>query len=138
MPWLRECCPALGAHLPAECVAVRLIANENVSGEAVAALREAGHDVVWIRTDAPGSRDSEILDRAQTEGRIIVTFDKDFGELAFAYRLPASSGVILFRIPAPATRHAAQVMVDTLASRSDWGGHFAVVELHRIRMRPLP
>jgi predicted nuclease of predicted toxin-antitoxin system len=117
---------------------VRLIADENVPGEAVAAMRQAGHDVTWIRTDAPGSSDADILDRAQREDRIVVTFDRDFGELAFRSGLPARSGVILFRLPVPKPAQAAALIVATLASRDDWAGHFSVVEPGRIRMRLLP
>ena len=80
---------------------MRLLANENFPGDAVTALREAGHDVAWVRTDAPGSNDQGVLARAQAEDRILVTFDKDFGELAFRTRLPATSGIILFRITSP-------------------------------------
>ena len=79
---------------------MRILANENFPGEAVDALRREGHDVVWIRTEAPGSSDKEVLQRAQSELRILVTFDKDFGELAFHLGLPASNGIILFRIQA--------------------------------------
>jgi predicted nuclease of predicted toxin-antitoxin system len=117
---------------------MRILANENFPADAVEALRQHGHDVTWIRTDAPGSRDPEILQRAQVEDRISVTFDKDFGELAFRARLPASSGVILFRISAPSSAYVAQVAVAALESREDWGGNFAVVEDHRIRVTPLP
>jgi predicted nuclease of predicted toxin-antitoxin system len=117
---------------------MRILANENFPGDAVTALRQRGHDVVWVRTDAPGSRDVEILARAQREERIVVTFDKDFGELAFRSGLPASSGIILFRISAPSAAHVARVAVAALASRNDWAGHFAVVEDRRIRMTPLP
>jgi predicted nuclease of predicted toxin-antitoxin system len=83
-------------------------------------LRGRGHDVAWVRSDAPGSSDEEILARAQTESRIIVTFDKDFGELAFRSRLPASSGVILFRISAPSSKYVARAAVAALESRTDW------------------
>jgi predicted nuclease of predicted toxin-antitoxin system len=58
---------------------MRFIANENFPGEAVAELRAVGHDVVWVRTEAPGSPDDDVLARAQQEGRILLTFDKDFG-----------------------------------------------------------
>jgi predicted nuclease of predicted toxin-antitoxin system len=68
---------------------VRLLADENFPGVAVAALRSRGHDVAWIRTDAPGSGDRDVLARAEAEGRLLITFDKDFGELAFRLRLPA-------------------------------------------------
>ncbi len=117
---------------------MRLLANENFPADAVDALRARGHDVAWIRTDAPGSRDETILARAQSEDRIIVTFDKDFGELAFRARLRASSGIVLFRISAPSSTHVARVAVAALESRADWAGHFAVIEDGRIRMTPLP
>ncbi len=62
---------------------MRILADENFPGDAVEALRQQGYDVVWVRTDAPGSSDHVILARAQAENRVIVTLDKDFGELAF-------------------------------------------------------
>ena len=87
---------------------MRILANENFPEDAVVALRKAGHDVAWIRTEAPGSSDREVLRRAQTEGRVLITFDKDFGELAFRAELPASSGIVLFRISAPSSSHIAR------------------------------
>ena len=117
---------------------MKLLANENFPGDAIDALRQDGHDVVWIRTDAPGSSDPQVLAQAQAEDRILLTFDKDFGELAFRARLPATSGIILFRIAAPSADHVAKVAVATLKSRSDWAGHFSVVEAHRLRMTVLP
>ncbi|MFQ5770196.1 MAG: DUF5615 family PIN-like protein [bacterium] len=116
---------------------MRFLANENFPGDAVTALREHGHEVVWIRTDAPGISDVEVLERAQRENRIVVTFDKDFGELAFRRRIPALSGILLFRISTPSSKHVASVAVAAVESRTDWAGHFAVVEDNRIRMTPL-
>jgi hypothetical protein len=40
---------------------MRLLANENFPGDAVDALRARGHDVAWVRTDAPGSSDRQVL-----------------------------------------------------------------------------
>lgn len=117
---------------------MRILANENFPGDAVAALRERGHDGAWVRSDAPGSSDADVLARAQAEDRIVVTFDKDFGDLAFRSRLPASSGVILFRISMPSGERVARVAVAALESRVDWAEHFAVVEDNRIRVTPLP
>jgi hypothetical protein len=101
---------------------MRILANETFPGDAVAALRLHGHDVARVRAD----------------DRILVTFDKDFGELAFRAGLPVSSGIILFRISTPSSAHVARVAVEALGSRTDWEGHFAVVEDGRIRMTPLP
>ena len=44
------------------------------------AVRKIGHDVAWIRTEAPGSKDRDILKRAESEQRVLLTSDKDFGE----------------------------------------------------------
>ena len=117
---------------------MRILADENFSRDAVIALRERGHDVAWVRSDAPGSSDTEVIARAQAESRVLVTFDKDFGELAFRSRLPASSGIILFRISMSSPTNVARVAVAVLESRVDWADHFAVVEDDRIRMTPLP
>jgi predicted nuclease of predicted toxin-antitoxin system len=117
---------------------MRLLANENFPKDAVEALRAQGHDVAWVRMDGPGSSDPQVLARAQAESRILVTFDKDFGELAFRSRIPASSGIVLFRIAMPSSAYVARVAVAALESRTDWTGHFAVVEDDRIRIRPLP
>jgi len=97
-----------------------------------------GRDVAWVRTDAPGSLDEAVLARAQSEDRVLLTFDKDFGELAFRSRLPVSSGIILFRIGTSGSPQAVAIILAALASRSDWAGNFSVVEADRIRMTPLP
>ncbi len=119
-------------------VAARLLADQNVPGAVVAALRQHGHDVGWILEDAPGSPDPDVLERAQREVRVVVTFDKDFGELAFHRGLAASVGIVLFRITLTSPDHAVRAAVAAFASRADWTGQFAVVEDDRIRLRALP
>ncbi|MBI3168266.1 MAG: DUF5615 family PIN-like protein [Chloroflexi bacterium] len=113
---------------------MRLLANENFPLDAVIALREAGHDIAWIREDSRGITDDVVLQRAQKENRIAVTFDKDFGELAFRSKLPSQCGVILFRITPKSPQYIAQAAVEALASRENWAGHFSVIEDNRIRM----
>ena len=61
---------------------MRFLANENFPGAAVTALEAAGHDVVWVRTATPGAADPDVPAWATREERILLTFDKDFGELA--------------------------------------------------------
>lgn len=117
---------------------MRILANENFPGEAVRALQLEGHDVSWIRMDSPGSSDRYVLSRAQAENRVIITFDKDFGELAFRFGLPATCGIILFRIAPASPAQVTRVAVAALAQRIDWVGHFAVIEEGRIRLTPLP
>jgi predicted nuclease of predicted toxin-antitoxin system len=117
---------------------MRLLADENFPLEAVKALREQGHDVVWIREEAPGITDNEVLAQAQKEKRIIITFDKDFGELAFRSKLPANSGVILFRITPKSSKQIGLAATQAIKSQTNWEGHFSVIEDHRIRMTTLP
>lgn len=117
---------------------MRFLADENFLGDAVRALRIAGHDVGWIREDAPGIRDPAVLNRAMNEGRILLTFDKDFGELAWRAGLPASCGIVLFRFMMPPGSSAGETIANLIMSRLDWAGHFSVVEPTRIRMRELP
>ncbi|MDR3605327.1 MAG: DUF5615 family PIN-like protein [Syntrophaceae bacterium] len=116
---------------------MKLLANENFPREAIEALRQDGHDVIWVRTEFPGVSDGEVLAYAEAENRIVVTFDKDFGELAFRSGLRISSGVILFRITPRSPGFVANFSVKAFRARNDWADHFSVVEEHRIRMIPL-
>lgn len=116
---------------------MRFLADENFPGDVVQALRQEGHDVFWVRTETPGIPDPEVLELAQQGSRVLMTFDKDFGELAFRRRLPASCGIILFRITLVPLSQATQLVVKAIANRNDWAGHFSVIEDDRIRMRPI-
>lgn len=116
---------------------MRFLANENFPGNAVTALRAAGSDVVWIGTEAPGSSDQAVLAWAARDERVLITFDKDFGELAKASGLPARCGVILLRVPMPRPDKVGERLADLIMARNDWAGHFSVVEPGRVRMRPL-
>jgi predicted nuclease of predicted toxin-antitoxin system len=117
---------------------LRLLADENFPGAAVNRLRERGHDVAWIRTDAPGISDDEVLGRARNENRILITFDKDFGERVFRAGQNASAGVVLFRLTAKSPWFVAELAAKALESRTDWAGNFAVIEEGRVRITKLP
>lgn len=117
---------------------MRFLANENISGGLVQGLRAAGHDVIAAKESMRGADDSIILERAQLELRILLTQDKDFGELAFRSGLSADCGVILFRLSRDQPDAETRRMLEAIKSRDDWAGNFSVVENTRIRMRPLP
>jgi predicted nuclease of predicted toxin-antitoxin system len=113
---------------------VKILANENIAGDVVERLRAAGHDVLWVRTSFPGASDEKVLARATFEERLLITFDKDFGELVFARGQSASHGVILFRIEMQSPTVAADKVAAAVQSRQDWMGHFSVVDDSKIRM----
>src|SRR5260370_36104212 len=116
---------------------MRFLANENFPGAAVAALEEAAHEVAWVRHIGPGASDEAALAWAAREQRVLLTFDKDFGELARTSDLPISCGIVLFRTQMPKANAVGQRLAEGLRSRDDWTGHFSVVEPGRIRLRPL-
>jgi predicted nuclease of predicted toxin-antitoxin system len=117
---------------------MQLCANENLPESCILRLRQDGHDVLWIREAAPGISDPAVLDRARKENRLLITFDKDFGELVFRRGAKASLGIVLFRIAQPSASVVAARVAAILASRDDWSGNFSVVEESAVRMRPLP
>ena len=92
----------------------------------------------WVSEDAPGTADPDVLERASKEDRLLLTFDKDFGELAYRAGLRAPAGVVLLRLPGMPPEEVSRFMTDGLATRVDWKGHFSVVTELDIRMRPLP
>jgi predicted nuclease of predicted toxin-antitoxin system len=117
---------------------MRFLANENVASATVDALRSRGGDVVWVKEQMRGAGDDEILERSRREERVLLTFDKDFGELAFRAGLPATCGIVLLRLRMPKSIADAVAIADRVSARDDWKGWFSVVEPGRIRRRDLP
>jgi hypothetical protein len=76
-----------------------------------------------------------VLARIERECRVLLTFDKDFGELARSARLPLTSGVVLFRILVPRPPDVGRRLADPVTARDDWVGHFSIIEPRRVRMR---
>ena len=109
----------------------------DLSGDAVEALRRAGCDVLWVTTDLPGGTDREVLARAAVERRVLLTFDKDFGELVFRTGLRIE-GLVLFRLHQVPLEERSRLAVLALLNRADWAGWFSVVQRDRIRSVPLP
>lgn len=117
---------------------MRWLVNENVSATVVRALRNRGHDVLSVKESLRGAADPAVLAVAQSDQRVLVTHDKDFGELAFRFGLPAGCGVVLFRLSGTDPESDNQRVLEVLESSVAWAGHFAVVTDDRVRIRPLP
>ena len=117
---------------------MRFLMNENVSGTVIRTLRRQGHDVLSAKESMRGESDPTILERARREGRLVVTHDKDFGELAFRSHLPAECGVVLFRLGGRAPDADNHRILEVIEGREEWARHFAVVTDDQIRIRPLP
>lgn len=78
-----------------------------------------------------------MLSLADTQGRLLVSFDKDFGDPAVRRRLRASGGIVLFRLETVDPDETARRLVRVLKSGSSWEGRFSVVTARLTRQRPL-
>ena len=117
---------------------MRLVADESVEGPTVAALRAAGHMVLFIAEISPGIEDSEVLVIARREQALLLAADKDFGELVFRNREP-HCGVLLIRSPEDDPDENA---ANTLAAIHQHGpellNRFSVLVARALRIRIAP
>jgi len=117
---------------------MRLLADESCDFAVVRALRAAGHDVLAVAEIALGATDDTVIELARDKKRVLITEDKDFGQLVFA-AAKSAAGVILIRFPATARSTLPQVVLDLLNSEQDrLFGSFAVVQPSRIRITRTP
>lgn len=88
---------------------MRFLIDECTGPRVASWLREQGHDVVSVYESCRGASDEAILQRATTEGRVLITYDKDFGEMVFREK-QAHQGIILLRIERLGTTHKIDVL----------------------------
>jgi len=107
---------------------MRILADENFPKPLVDLLREQNHDVVWARTDCIGWKDTDILERAESESRIVLTLDKDFCQISLQRRAPLkSSGVVLFRAHPSTPDRLRPLLLAFLRADQVWTGHLTTV-----------
>lgn len=107
---------------------MQFLANENFPRISIKFLREAGYDVASGSEDSPGAEDSEVLVRAVSEERFLLTFDRDYGELIYRLRMPSPVGVIYFRYQPLTPEEPAQHLLYLLNVESlSFEGRFTVL-----------
>lgn len=117
---------------------MRFLADESCNLAVVRALRAAGHDVVAIAEVAPRAKHDAVIDLAVREERLLLTEDKDFGQLVYA-RGRRTAGVLLLRFPASAREALPKVVVNLVRRRGErLVGCFVVVQPGRIRIGRSP
>jgi predicted nuclease of predicted toxin-antitoxin system len=114
---------------------VILVADEGVDRPVVDRLRQDGHDVIYVAELSPSVADDEVLRRANAGRAVLLTADKDFGELVFRRGL-AHSGVVLLRLAGLANATKAEIVAEICRTRTtELLGAFSVVSPGQVRVR---
>lgn len=116
---------------------MRFLVDECCSPGIVATLRDGAHDVVYVAEAFPSLKDGELLAWAAEERRIVVTDDKDFGELTVRRGL-RSAGVILFRLGSEDRTLRSAKLLEVIAAFGDsLYGSLTIVRAGTARIRTL-
>lgn len=117
---------------------MNFLADESCDFGVVRALSENGHDVVAVCEIAKRLEDSGVIDLSAREDRILITEDKDFGQLVYAHGR-GSRGVILIRYPATARQRLFDDLVKFAEQKKDaLRTSFVVLQPGRARIARLP
>jgi predicted nuclease of predicted toxin-antitoxin system len=114
---------------------VKVLLDGCVWGGAASVLTDAGHEVEAVDDWPRDPGDKEILGHAFDASQVVVTIDKDFGELAVVHRLPHRGIVRLVGFSASQQGTAASEALAKYAAELS-GGAIVTVERHRVRVRP--
>src|SRR5436305_14025271 len=114
---------------------MKFLFDESVELRLSLSLKAQGHDVKTIVTDyTSSSEDAEVLKIARSEQRILITNDKDFGELVFRYHHP-HTGVILLRLKRVPFQMKQERLAEVISTYKHALRHFLIVTLYTVRIR---
>ena len=119
---------------------MKFLSDMGISMSTVRSLRDAGHDAVHLREQGLARLpDAEIVEKAQSEGRVVLTFDLDFGDLLAISRRNLPS-VVIFRLRNQTPSSVTAKPKDVLSQRGRIleEGAIIIVEDARHRIRRLP
>lgn len=116
---------------------MKFLADENLEYSIISLLQEKKVKILAVRDIMKGATDSEIINYAFRNKLIIITSDKDFGELTFRLQKPIH-GIILLRLPEAGNKEKSEILLAALNKLgNDVTNKFIVVEKHSVRIRSL-
>jgi predicted nuclease of predicted toxin-antitoxin system len=114
---------------------LNFLADESVDQNIVVRLRKDGHSVWYVAEMEPGVSDSSILKKASEEQMVLLTADKDFGELVFRQR-QLTTGVVLLRLAGLSQQLKSETVAVTIQQHNRELDHcFSVISPGHIRIR---
>ncbi|HLP60788.1 MAG TPA: DUF5615 family PIN-like protein [Candidatus Deferrimicrobium sp.] len=115
----------------------KFLADECFSFPITSTLRAMGYDVLWVGEMNPGADDTEVFEISREDGRIILTEDKDFGELAIRFGHKAK-GIILLRIEPEKTELREKMIIELFTNFPEkLESHFITIDDEKFRFRKL-
>jgi predicted nuclease of predicted toxin-antitoxin system len=116
---------------------LRLLADENLHPVTVRHLRAAGYDVEWVKQTCPGAQDEDILSRPDIGEFVLVTLDRDFGDLIFRQGFPTPRAILYSRL-SRANPQAIADRVATLIERGVAENHMTTITAQGERLKAFP
>lgn len=114
---------------------MRFIADECLDGRIERRLIADGHDLVVVRTQLLGYKDSAVLELANARDCLLLTEDKDFGELVFRLRA-IHAGVVLVRLHGLPGAEQAELVSRIIREHEErMKNAFTVIGRHGLRIR---
>lgn len=114
---------------------MNLLADESVDRQIVARLRQDGHRVCYVAEMEPGIPDDMVLASANREKALLLTADKDFGEVIFRQRL-YTHGIVLIRLAGLSPSRKAEIVASAINQHAaELPRAFAVIARGAIRIR---
>jgi predicted nuclease of predicted toxin-antitoxin system len=114
---------------------MNFLADESLDRQIVDALRRDDHVVLYVAEMDPGISDDEVLDKAEKESAILITADKDFGELVFRQQR-ITNGVVLVRLAGLSSSKKAEIVSTSIKKHLDAiQNAFSVISPSAIRIR---
>jgi len=118
---------------------MKWLADENIPAHAIAFLRARGEDVVAVREIAPAMPDDQVVALARAQGRMLLSFDRDHGDIIFKRGVASPPAVIFLRLYPPDPAALERILAGLIVMGGQGlTGMFSVVTPDGIRQRRLP
>lgn len=118
---------------------MNLLADESVDRQIVVRLRQDGYNVSYVPELKSGITDTEVLELANSLSALLLTLDKDFGELIFQHSSSSLLGVVLVRLGGLSAELKAETVAGAFSKHSsDFKNQFSVITSGRVRIQQKP
>ena len=115
---------------------MNFVADEGIDRQIVDRLRRDGHEILYVAEMEPSISDEEVLNRANEKSALLITADKDFGEMVFHQNLLTVGGVVLLRLLGLSPERKAEIVSKVIENRiGDLPNAFSVISPGRVRVR---